>query len=238
MPAAFGLVGEDGELMKIEGAIFDLDGTLLNSMFVWDTIGEEYLRSRGMEPRENLNEKFRSMSLYQAACYYQEEYGLADSTDAIMNGINEMIEHFYVHKVQPKVGVQAFLANMRALEVKMCIATATDRHLVEAALSRTGLLFYFGEIFTCGTVGSGKDMPDIFHAAHRFLQTPKESTWVFEDALYAVKTAKSAGFPVVGVFDSFERSPDEVRHLSDLYIQSFEEMERILDEKGSDHSRL
>ncbi len=148
-----------------------------------------YLRSRGVEPHENLNEKFKAMSLYQAACYYREEYGLTDGTDVIMAGVNDMVRHFYTDEALPKAGVPAFLSELKSRGIKMCVATATDRHLAEAALSRTGLLSYFGEIFTCGSVGHGKDRPDIFHAAHRSLQTPKNSTWVFEDALYAVRTA-------------------------------------------------
>jgi HAD superfamily hydrolase (TIGR01509 family) len=224
--------------MNIEGAIFDLDGTLLDSMFIWDTIGESYLRSRGIEPQENLNEKFKAMSLYQAACHYQSEYGLTDSADVIMDGVNDMVRHYYTDEVQPKAGVAAFLAELKQRDVNMCIATATDRPLAEAALSRCGLLSYFGEIFTCGSVGRGKDEPEIYRAAHRFLQTPKSGTWVFEDAYYAVRTAKAAGFPVVGVYDPSAGHAEEIRALADLYIRSFEEMEDILHEKSSHDRRL
>ena len=224
--------------MKMEGAIFDLDGTLLDSMFIWDTIGEDYLRSRGIEPHGKLNDKFKTMSLYQAACHYQSEYGLTDSAVAIMDGVNAMIEHYYTDEVPPKAGVPAFLAALKKRHVKMCVATATDRPLAEAALSRCGLLSYFGEIFTCGAVGHGKDEPHIYHAAHRFLQTPKSGTWAFEDALYAVRTAKAAGYPVVGVFDPSSGHDREIRALADRYIRSFEEMEELLHEKGSHDRRL
>ena len=74
-----------------------MDGTLLNSLSVWDTIGEDYLRSLGYEPGENLKEALKNMSLYQAACYYQREYGVTLSTDEIMNGVNAMLERFYRH---------------------------------------------------------------------------------------------------------------------------------------------
>lgn len=224
--------------MTIDGAIFDLDGTLLDSMFIWDTIGEDYLRRRGVEPRSGLNEIFKNMSLYQAACYYQAEYGLTDSTDAIMAGVNEMIRHYYAHVVLPKAGVPKLLDKLKKSRVKMCVATATDRHLAEAALARTGLLPYFGEIFTCSAVGHGKDEPDIYHAAHSFLQTPKESTWVLEDALYAVSTAKEAGYRVIGVFDRSAGNADDIRTRADLYIRSFEEMEDILNEKSAHDSRI
>lgn len=224
--------------MKMDGAIFDLDGTLLDSMFIWDTIGESYLRSRGIEPHENLNEKFKTMSLYQAACHYQSEYGLTDSAAVIMDEVNAMIEHYYTDEVLPKRGVPTFLKELNERHVKMCVATATDRHLVEAALLRCGLLSCFGEIFTCSSVGHGKDEPDIYYAAHRFLQTPKSGTWVFEDSLYAIRTAKAAGYPVIGVFDPSAGHDDEIRALADRYIRSFEEMEELLYEKGSHDRRL
>lgn len=225
--------------MRIDGAILDLDGTLLDSMPIWENLAENYLRSLGIEPRENLNEKFKNLSLYQAACYYQKAYGLTASTDEIIAGINSMIERFYTDEVLPKPGVPAFLAEMSKRRVKMCIATATDRHLVEAALLRLNLLPYFEEIFTCSSVGHGKDEPDIYHAARQFLRTPKFTTWVFEDALYAIETAKRAGYRVVGVFDpSSADQEEEIRAISDRYIRSFEEMKDLLYEEGAHDSRF
>lgn len=214
--------------MKIDGAIFDLDGTLLDSMFIWDTIGEDYLLSRKIKPRENLNQTFKNMSLYQAACYYQREYGLKDSTDEIIDGVNRMIEQLYVEVVQPKPGVPEFLAALSRRGVKMCIATATDRHLVEASLSRCGLRGYFSEILTCSSVGKGKDQADIYWAALAHLGTAIESTWVFEDALYAVMTAKKAGFHVAGVYDKAEADWAAVRKTADIFFCSWEETEAFL----------
>ena len=210
--------------MRIRGAIFDVDGTLLDSMFIWDTIGETYLRSIGYQPKENLNETFKNMSLHQAARYYQTEYGVTQSIDEIMDGVNAMLERYYRFEVPLKPGVAELLERLRQSGVKLCIATATDRHLVEAALDRCGVLSCFGEIFTCNEVGHGKDEPDIFEAALRFLGTRREETLVFDDALYAVRTAKEAGFPVAAVYDSHERSQAEVRARSDLYLEDLTQL--------------
>ncbi len=210
--------------MRIRGAIFDVDGTLLDSMFIWDTIGETYLRSIGYEPREKLNEVFKNMSLFQAARYYQTEYGVTLSIDQIMDGVNAMLERYYRFEVPLKPGVAELLERLRQSGVKLCIATATDRHLVEAALDRCGVLSCFGEIFTCNEVGHGKDEPDIFEAALRFLGTRREETLVFDDALYAVRTAKEAGFLVAAVYDSHERSQAEVRARSDLYLEDLTQL--------------
>lgn len=216
--------------MKIEGAIFDLDGTLMDSMFIWDTIGGDYLLSRGITPRENLNETFKNKSLYQAALYYQAEYGLTDSIEAITFDINRMILHIYRDQVLAKSGTLAFLEQLKKRHVKMCVATATDRHLAEITLEQNQLRSYFDEIFTCGEIGHGKDEPDIFHAARSFLDTPMERTWIFEDALYAVRTAKTTGMPVVGVYDKSEKDAQTVSTLADIFICSFDEMEVYLNE--------
>nr|WP_325201262.1 HAD family phosphatase [uncultured Oscillibacter sp.] len=210
--------------MRIRGAIFDVDGTLLDSMFIWDTIGEAYLRSIGYQPKENLNETFKNMSLHQAARYYQTEYGVTQSIDEIMDGVNAMLERYYRFEVPLKPGAAELLERLRQSGVKLCIATATDRHLVEAALDRCGVLSCFGEIFTCNEVGHGKDEPDIFEVALRFLGTRREETLVFDDALYAVRTAKEAGFPVAAVYDSHERSQAEVRARSDLYLEDLTQL--------------
>ncbi len=204
--------------MMIQGAIFDVDGTLLDSMSIWDTIGTDYLRSIGYEPRENLNEVFKNMSLLQAAEYYQHEYGVTQSIEEIMDGVNAMLERFYNYDAPLKPGVEELLERLRRKEVKLCIATATDRYLVEAALERCGVLSYFDAIFTCNEVGHGKDEPIIFEAALHFLGTEKTKTVVFDDALYAIRTAKKAGFPVAAVYDSHEKAQAEIRALADLYL--------------------
>jgi thiamine-phosphate diphosphorylase len=227
------------EIIKIDGAIFDLDGTLLDSMYIWDAIGGDYLRSLGIEPRENLNRTFKTMSLLQATEYYRSEYGVTLSTGEIMNGVNSMIENFYFHDVQAKTGVKDTLERLKKAGVSMCVATATDRHLAEAALRRNGILEYFSKIFTCTEVGSGKDAPEIFNQALAHLKTPRQSTLVFEDALYAVKTARNAGFTVVAIYDKSEAEHNsEIRSLADIYINSFTEMRSYIDEKGFNDSGL
>ena len=210
--------------MKISGAIFDVDGTLLDSMSIWDTIGADYLRSIGYIPRENLNEIFKNMSLLQAAEYYRNEYGVTLRVEEIMSGVNAMLEQFYQYEAPLKPGAAELLARLRQNRVKLCIATATDRYLVEAALARCGVLSYFGEIFTCNGVGHGKDEPHIFEAALRFLGTEKSETVVFDDALYAIKAAKEAGFPVAAVCDSHEKNQKEIRALADFYIENFSQI--------------
>ena len=123
----------------LKGAIFDLDGTLFDSMFIWDTAGEVYLRSIGIEPREDLQKVLKPMSLLQSATYIRERYAILRTVEELMDGINRTVEDFYFHTVQPKEGVIALLEQMKAQGIKMCIATATDRYHVEAVLKRCGI---------------------------------------------------------------------------------------------------
>ena len=205
----------------IKGAIFDLDGTLLDSMFIWDTIGEEYLRSLGKEPHEDLKETFMTLTLEEAAEYYREHYGVTLSVKEIVDGVNSMVEQTYRTKVTLKPGIAEYLAWLKENGVRMCVATATDRYLVEETLERLGVRHYFSEIFTCAEVGFGKDKPVIYQKALEHLGTEKRDTYVFEDMLFALNTAKTDGFPTVGVYDRHEEYQDELKELSDYYVLDF-----------------
>ena len=207
----------------LTGAIFDFDGTLLDSMFIWDTIGEDYLRTLGKEPHEDLKETFMTLTLGEAAEYYREHYKVTLSVTEIVDSINAMVEGIYRTKVTLKPGVMAYLRLLKERGVKMCVATVTDRYLVEDTLERLGILHYFSEIFTCAEVGYGKDKPIIYQKALEHLGTAKEETFVFEDSLFALETAKTDGFPTVGVYDMHESRQEEMKRLADCYVRSFEE---------------
>lgn len=207
----------------LTGAIFDFDGTLLDSMFIWDTIGEDYLRTLGKEPHEDLKETFMTLTLEEAAEYYREHYKVTLSVTEIVDSINAMVEGIYRTKVTLKPGVMAYLRLLKERGVKMCVATVTDRYLVEDTLERLGILHYFSGIFTCAEVGYGKDKPIICQKALEHLGTAKEETFVFEDSLFALETAKADGFPTIGVYDVHESRQEEMKRLADCYVRSFEE---------------
>lgn len=213
--------------MKVKCAIFDFDGTLFDSMFIWEDVGEIYLRSLGKEPKPSMREDVRALSLYQSACYLKQEYNLSLSVEEIMTGINQIIEHFYICEVLPKPGVVDFLKQMKKAGIQMCIATASDRCQIEAALIRCEMKQYFEAIFTCSEVGHGKDEPVIFQKATEHFGADRSSTVVFEDAIHAIRTAKADGFAVVAVFDNSEKRQAEIRELSDCYISDFEHTEEF-----------
>ena len=205
----------------IKGAIFDLDGTLLDSMFIWDTIGEDYLRSLGKEPRENLKEAFMTLTLEEAAEYYRAHYGVTLSVKKIVDGVNAMVEEAYRTKVTLKPGIAEYLSWLKDNGVKMCVATVTDRYLAEETLARLGILHFFSEIFTCAEVGFGKDKPIIYQKAQEHLGTAQDDTFVFEDVLFALNTAKADGYPTVGVYDKHENTQDKIKILANDYVRDF-----------------
>ena len=205
----------------IKGAIFDFDGTLVDSMFIWDTFGEDYLRTLGKEPKENLTETFKTFTLEQAAEYYREHYGVSLSVGEIVDGVNEMVSEIYRTKVVLKNGVLEFLRDLRSKGVKMCVATVTDRPIVEDVLKKLGIRDFFTKIFTCAEVGHNKETPHIYRAALQVLGTSKEETVVFEDALHALITAKKDGFKVAAVYDRHEEKQEKVKEIADIYIEDF-----------------
>ena len=211
----------------IKGAIFDLDGTLLDSMSVWDTVAEDYLRSLGIEPKENLNEVFKTFSLEQSANYYREHYGVTLSTEEITEGINATVRNSYITTVPSKPCVFDFLCKLKEHGVQMCVATVTDMAMAEAALKRCGLREYFSAILTCSSVGYSKEEPHIYRAALEQLKTKKSETLVFEDSFHALKTAKADGFISVAVYDEHEENQAELKSLADYYLNDYSDFEKF-----------
>ena len=209
----------------IKGVIFDADGTLFDSMWKWRLVETEYLEYLGLPPDPDVIDTLRVLNLEESAAYIQKECGISKSTEEISGEINAMLEEFYSREVSLKAGVIPVLETFSARGIKMCVATATERYLVESALRHTGIHGYFGKVFTCGEENTSKNRPDIFIRAAGFLGTDICETLVIEDALHAIKSAKSAGFPVVGVYDqSADAHQDEIKWLCDVYIKSLDEL--------------
>ncbi len=226
----------------LKGAIFDFDGTLVDSMFIWESFGEDYLRSLGKEPKENLSKAFATFTLEQAAKYYRKHYGVTLSVEEIISNVNEIVLQSYRTKVELKSGVADFLEKLKKQGVNMCVATVTDKFIVEEVLERLGVRKYFSKIFTCSEVGCSKESPKIYNVALDYLKTDKKDTVVFEDSFYALMTAKSNGFIVAGVFDKYEKNQVQMKANADYYISDYtnfrftKQMKTALTIAGSDSS--
>lgn len=205
----------------IKGAIFDLDGTLIDSMFIYANMAHDMLGEQGIEAPADLQQRMRRMTLAQMAQYTKDEFGLKESVEEIVQAVVNRIVDFYTNEVETKPGVKEMLAEFDRMGVKMCIVTVSERPVVEAALRRNDILKYISKIITCGEVGHDKNRPDIYRAALEYLGTDKAETVVFEDELHTIQTAKSDGFTVFGVAENTVPEQDQVKELCDLYITDY-----------------
>lgn len=215
--------------IKISAAIFDMDGTVIDSMPIWDDLSYNFLTARGVTPKPDLREKVSTMFLKESSQYVVDEYKLDCTAEDVLAFMHEQINDFYINTVPPKEDIKPFLEKLKAAGVKMCIATATERRLAIPALEHNGMLEYFDEIFTCAELGESKRNPLIFEKALEFLGTKKEETFVFEDSFHAVETAAKAGFPVAAVYDkSAAHKEKEIRELSKVFFYKYSELDEFL----------
>ena len=209
--------------MDIEGAIFDVDGTLLDSMGYWEHLGDEYLLSRQIQPPENLANLLASMTLLEAAEYFKKHYGITDEAEEMIKDFDQLMAGHYREEIPEKEGVRQVLEDLQERQIPMYIATATQRPMVEAALKRTGLDRYFQGMITCQEAGESKRNPLIYQIARERLGTKKEKTAVFEDAVFAAQTAKKDGFFLVGIYDIWEPQPELLKKTADIYLKTWSE---------------
>ena len=213
----------------IRGVIFDVDGVLLDSMEIWTDLGARYLLSIGKTPEEGLAEVLFSMSMEQGAEYLKDHYSVDSSAEDIVTGLKNMLRDFYYDEVGAKPGAKELLQAISGYGIRITAATSSPRGHIERALERNGLLGYIEKMFTNAEIGKSKHFPDIYNAAAEYMGTAAAETCVFEDSLYALKTAAGAGYRTVGVYDS-KGEPDQkgLRESADVYITDLNQAVRLL----------
>ena len=208
--------------MNIKGAIFDVDGTLINSLIFWDDfykrLEQDYFKDREFVFDTELDKKFRTNPERIVAKLLHEHYGIGKDADEMLKYFKELCFYYYRNIVELKAGVKELLEHLKQNGVKMAIATASELEYIKITFERHGIGEYFDHIVCCSEVGASKDKPDVFFEAERRLGTPHESTWIFEDSLLALQTSKNAGFKTVGIYDECAPGCDIVHTLSDEYI--------------------
>lgn len=218
--------------MNIKAAIFDMDGTLVDSLSLWDVlwskIGEQYLNDKNFTPSVEDDKKVRTMTLKDAMNLIHENYRIGESGEGLLALANAIMNDFYANDVELKNGVREFLEYCKSNGTKMCIASATAPELIHIALKHCDIEKYFLKIFSCGTIGKGKDEPDIFLQAAEFLGCEVKDTWVFEDSLVAIETAAKIGMPTVGIYDKFNYGQDKIKELATEYISSTETLLKLI----------
>ena len=218
--------------MKIKGAIFDMDGTLINSLIVWKDIwaamADKYLDGKEDFPGYEIDKKLRTMTLREGMEMIHEEIGIGKDGYELWQFCTDLIEDFYRNRVEMKSGAMEFLKYLHDNNVKMCIASASALDMVEVAVTRCELGKYIPKLISSCDYGCGKDKPDVYLGALEYLGTTIDETWVFEDSLVALKTAKGIGMPVVGIYDAYNFGHEEMREISDYYIDDGEGLDKLI----------
>lgn len=219
----------------IKGIIFDLDGTLIDSMKVWFDVDRKLLRENGITtPSESVSEQVRTMSIEQSSRFFIEELGLKLTQEQIIARIEELVRIEYEQNIPLKPHVEEILGHLDEKGIPYGIATATYKNLAEAVLKRLGIFERFRFVLTDVDYPRGKRFPEIFLGAAERLGTIPEETLVIEDSLHCIETAVRAGFRTAAVYDEVSAAEsDEIKRLADVYADSLAELQNILgDEFG------
>lgn len=211
--------------MKHAFAIFDMDGTLVDSMGFWNRLSDEYLARHGLPPlSRELKERSIAMTMLESGRLFIDLCGLSGTPEQIAGEINGLMEGHYRTDVPLKPGAAAFLERLRAAGVKMCVASSTNPALIDICLRRLGVRDCFEFLLSCEEVGEGKNRPGVYLEAARRLGGTPGNTVIFEDILVAARTAKRAGFPLCVIYDanSDEEQP-QLKALADCYITRWDD---------------
>ena len=206
--------------MNKKYAIFDLDGTLVDSMKYWKNLTREYLNIKGVyDIPEEIFKLIKPMTMIESASLFIERFGLNGTPESVAQEMNHIMDQHYYKDIPLKDGVKEYLYTLDKEGKTMCVASATAIPLVEGCLSRLGILDYFSFVLSCETNGKGKNDPDIYLEAAEKMGAKPEEIAVYEDALYAAETAKKAGFYLIGVFDeNSEKKFDRLKEIADEVI--------------------
>lgn len=206
-------------------AIFDMDGTLVDSMGFWNRLADEYLARRGLPPlTPELQEESIALTMEGSARLFIRTYHLSSTPAEIAGEINALMEEHYRADVPLKPGAAALLDRMKAAGFKLCVASSTAPALIDICLKRLGVRDCFEFLLSCEEVGEGKDKPDVYFEAARRLGGTPENTLVFEDILVAARTAKQAGFTLGVIYDvNSDADQEQLKTLADCYISRWDD---------------
>lgn len=206
--------------MRIRGAIFDMDGTLIDSLSfwgrLWPRIGAHFLGQPDFRPSAEVELALRTMLLDEAIEYFRVACAIPATREELIDFTASDLVDFYKNIATVKAGGRELLTALKAAGVPMVVASATEGELLRTALGFHGLLPYFDSVLSCVDVGAGKEKPDIYLRAAEAMGLAPCEVCVFEDSLVALKTAAAAGFHTVGIFDRHTAGQDEIRAASSL----------------------
>ena len=212
-------------LNHVEAVLFDLDGTLVDSMWMWEEIDIEYLGGLGYDLPSDLQKTIEGMSFSETAVYFKENFKISESLDEIKQIWTDMALDKYSHQVDYKPGAVKFLQELRRRGIKTGICTSNGKELVDAVMNALQMAPYIDCVMTACEVQHGKPSPDIYLAVAEKLQVEPSHCLVFEDIPKGIEAGINANMRVCAMEDaaSLEQS-DTIRNLAHYYIRSFEQV--------------
>lgn len=210
----------------IKGIIFDLDGTLIDSMNVWYDTDRKFLRENGIEnPPEDISERVKKLTIDKASELFINEFGLDCTVEYIINRIEEIVRNEYFYNIPLKSGVIETLDFLDCLEIPYGVATVTYRNLAETALKRLGIYGRMKFLMTSAEFPQGKKNPDIYLKCAEIMGLMPENILVAEDSLHCIETALNADFLTAGVYDILSDGDcAEIKKISDYYLYTLDEL--------------
>lgn len=209
-------------LKDIKAVLFDLDGTLVDSMWVWRDIDIEYLGRFGLSLPDELQSEIEGMSFSETAVYIKNKFQIPDSTEQMKEEWNQMAWDKYEKEVPLKNGAIEFLRYCREHHIKLGIATSNSRELVDNVLKARGISDYFTCVVTGCEVEKGKPAPDVYLEAARRCKVAPEKCLVFEDIVPGIMAGKNAGMKVCAVEDAYSlHQKEEKQKAADYYIKDY-----------------
>ncbi len=210
--------------MEHKFAIFDMDGTLTDSMGFWNQLAEEYITSLGFQYSSQVMDATAHLTVLDSAALFVQHYGLPKTPEQVAADMNALMEQHYRTDVPLKPGAGSVLARLQAAGWRMCVASSTSPHLLDICLRRLGLRDFFQFLISAEEVGAGKDRPDVYLEAARRMGSRPENTVVFEDVIFAARTAKAAGFTVAAIYDeSSKHDQEELQKTADYYLTRWDD---------------
>lgn len=185
--------------------IFDVDGTLIDSMPLWERLGIDFLHLHGREPHEDFQRRILNMSMMECAEFLRSEYGFTEAPQDLVDAMNSMADSFYMEKAPAKPGVLEAVKSIHDAGIRCVVATACERYLAKAALRRTGLLPFFSRMYTCGEIGLSKSRAEFFKVILETEKLNPSDAVLVDDALYAIDAAKANGIGILAIYDESSR---------------------------------
>ena len=211
-----------------KAVIFDMDGSLVDSMWVWKDIDIEYLGRFGLTIPDDLQKCIEGLSFTETAEYFKKRFSLEHSVEEIKNDWNAMAWEKYRTRVMLKPGAKELLDYCRENEIKLGIATSNSRQIVDMVLTERGVTDYFSCIMTSCEAKKGKPAPDIYLLTAQQLSVEPAQCLVFEDIVFGIQAGKSAGMQVCAVEDAYSvYQREEKKAFADYYIQDFTEIKEV-----------